>query len=157
MIARWSAEGGRAWSQWNFFQPISGFSALPAQPWTFFLLLITFYLRVNNCLTILSLNGAYCYFFVTEKTGRESETTTRRVTYSPGTIYFPKLSGLQRSYELIIRDVSSRQEKCKMSLSIYSILIGKCVECIIITAVTHCGPQAKTTRNFAIMQNVFVR
>ena len=92
-------------------------SMLPPFDWS-----ASFYLRVNlwvnAFLTILSLNGAYCYFFVTEKTGREIETKTRRVTYSTGTIYFPKLSGRQRSYMEELGDVSSSQEKCKMPLSL---------------------------------------
>ena len=62
-----------------------------------------FHRRVNASHTILSLIGADYYYLVTEKTGRGIEITTRRVTYSPGTLYFPRCSWA----ELVIDGVAT--------------------------------------------------
>ena len=117
-----------------------------------------FFLRVNAFLTILSLISAYYYYFVTKKTGRGIEITTRRVIYSHGTIHFPQLQGACDRQRKGTCNQSS-QEKCKISMIIYGygILIGKCVECMIITAVTHYGPQTRTNQEFCNhTQDVFV-
>ena len=103
-----------------------------------------FYLRVNASLTILSLICAHYHYFVTEKTGRGIEITTRGVTYSPGTVYFPELSLRSTAY-ISYGTCHQANKNVRCLRYLYGILIGKCVECIIITAVTHCGPQ---TRNF---------
>ena len=57
---------------------------------------------MNASLTILILISAYCYYFVTEKTGRGIKIKSRRVTYLHGTIYFPQL-----------QEACDRQRTCK--------------------------------------------
>ena len=97
----------------------------------------SFFLRVKASFTILSLISAYYYYFVTEKTGRGIEITTRLVTYLHGSIYFRQLQGACYRQRTCKGRVSNQAKKnARFLWYLCGILIGKCVQCTIITAVT---------------------
>ena len=128
---------------------------LPTTIW----LISIFFHRVNASPTILSLISAYYYYyFVTEKTGRGIEITTRRVTYFHGIIYFPQLQeACDRQRTSKGRVINQAKENVRFLWYIYGILIRKCVECMIITAVTHYGPQTRNNQQFCShTQYVFI-
>lgn len=84
--------------------------------------------------------------------------TTRRVTYSHGTIYLSQLQEAcdrQRTCKGCV--INQAKKNVRFLWYLYGILIGKCVQCMIITAVTHCGSQTRNNQEFCNhSQDVFI-